>query len=46
MQIARHQKGGKALSVITVDSQVPADVLESVRKEIQAETMKAIDLQF
>jgi D-3-phosphoglycerate dehydrogenase len=46
MQIARHQKGGKALSVITVDSQVPADVLEGVRKEIQAETMKAIDLQF
>jgi D-3-phosphoglycerate dehydrogenase len=46
MQIARHQKGGKALSVITVDSQVPADVLEGVRKEIQAETMKAIDLNF
>jgi hypothetical protein len=32
--------------VITVDSQVPADVLEGVRKEIQAETMKAIDLNF
>jgi D-3-phosphoglycerate dehydrogenase len=46
MQIARQQKGGKALSVITVDSPVPADVLEGVRKEIQAETMKAIDLQF
>jgi D-3-phosphoglycerate dehydrogenase len=46
MQIARHQKGGKALSVITVDSPVPADVLEGVRKEIQAETMKAIDLNF
>jgi D-3-phosphoglycerate dehydrogenase len=44
MQIARQQKGGKALSVITVDSQVPANVLEGVRKEIQAETMKAIDL--
>jgi D-3-phosphoglycerate dehydrogenase len=46
MQIARQQKGGKALSVITVDSPVPADVLEGVRKEIQAETMKAIDLNF
>ena len=46
MQIARQQKGGKALSVITVDSPVPADVLESVQKEIKADIMKAIDLQF
>ena len=46
MQIARQQKGGKALSVITVDSPVPAEVLEAVRKEINADIMKAIDLQF
>jgi len=46
MQIARQQKGGKALSVITVDSPVPAEVLELVRKEINADIMKAIDLQF
>ncbi len=44
MQIARQKKGGKALSVITVDSPVPADVLEGVRKAIEADTMKAIDL--
>ena len=46
MQIARQKKGGKALSVITVDSPVPAEVLEAVRKEINADIMKAIDLQF
>ncbi len=44
MQIARQQKGGKALSVITVDSEVPAEVLEHVRSEIKADTMKAINL--
>jgi D-3-phosphoglycerate dehydrogenase len=44
MQIARQQKGGKALSVITVDSKVDADILEGVRKEIQAEEMRAVDL--
>ena len=46
MQIARQQKGGKALSVITVDSPVPAEVLAAVHKEINADIMKAIDLQF
>ena len=44
MQIARQQKGGKALSVITVDSPVPTEVLERVRVAIEADTMKAIDL--
>jgi D-3-phosphoglycerate dehydrogenase len=44
MQIAREQKGGKALSVITVDSKVDAAILEGVRKEIQAEEMRAIDV--
>ena len=46
MQIARQQKGGKALSVITVDSPVPTEVLAAVQKEINADIMKAIDLQF
>ncbi|MEY4993193.1 MAG: hypothetical protein RIS82_315 [Actinomycetota bacterium] len=45
MQIARQQKGGKALSVITVDSPVAADVLEGVRVAIEADVMKAIDIQ-
>lgn len=44
MQIAREQKGGKALSVITVDSKVSAEVLEEVRKAIKAEEMRAIDV--
>ena len=45
MQIARNSKGGKALSVITVDSQVSPQVLEEVRVAIDAETLKAIDLK-
>jgi len=44
MQIARQQKGGKALSVITVDSKVDEAILEAVRKEIQAEELRAIDV--
>ncbi|MEN9752518.1 MAG: hypothetical protein RL670_209, partial [Actinomycetota bacterium] len=44
MQIAREQKGGKALSVITVDSKVDAQILEGVRQEIQADQMLAIDI--
>jgi D-3-phosphoglycerate dehydrogenase len=44
MQIARQQKGGKALSVITVDSPVDAAVLEEVRVAIQADVMKAIEI--
>lgn len=44
MQIAREQKGGKALSVITVDSPVDSAVLEGVRVAIEAVSMKAIDI--
>jgi D-3-phosphoglycerate dehydrogenase len=46
MQIARQQKGGKALSVITVDSKVADDVLEAVRVAIEADVLKAIDVAF
>jgi D-3-phosphoglycerate dehydrogenase len=46
MQIARQQKGGKALSVITVDSPVEAAVLEQVRVAIEAEQMTAINVNF
>ena len=42
MQIARQQKGGKALSVITVDSPVEPAVLEKLKKDIDASTMNAI----
>jgi D-3-phosphoglycerate dehydrogenase len=44
MQIARTAAGGKALSVLTVDSPVPAGVLESVRTAISADRMQAIDI--
>jgi D-3-phosphoglycerate dehydrogenase len=44
MTIARQQKGGKALSVITIDSPVETDLLDQMRKEIQADTMRAVSL--
>jgi len=44
MQIARNSKGGKALSVITVDSPVPDQVLEEVRVAIEADVLKAVHL--
>jgi D-3-phosphoglycerate dehydrogenase len=44
MTIARQQKGGKALSVITVDSPVAPEILEKLRSEIQADVMQAISI--
>lgn len=44
MQIARQTRGGKALSVITVDSPVPADVLERLERDIAAELVRSIQL--
>lgn len=44
MQIARHVAGGTALSVLTVDSPVPAGLLASVREAISADVMVEIDL--
>ena len=44
MQIARHVAGGKALSVLIVDSPVPAGLLASVRDAIAADLMVEIDL--
>lgn len=44
MQIARTTAGGKALSVLTVDSPVPDGILESVRAAISADVMQAIDV--
>jgi D-3-phosphoglycerate dehydrogenase len=46
MQIARQQKGGKALSVVTVDSPIEPSVLEKLKKDIDASTMKAITVSF
>ncbi|HEY7853774.1 MAG TPA: phosphoglycerate dehydrogenase, partial [Aquiluna sp.] len=44
MTIARQQKGGKALSVITIDSPVESDVLEQLRSAIEADTVRAVSL--
>ncbi|MCU1447035.1 phosphoglycerate dehydrogenase [Cryobacterium sp.] len=44
MQIARHEAGGAALSVLTVDSPVPAALLASLREAITADVMVAIDI--
>ena len=44
MTIARQQQGGKALSVITVDSPVEPAVLEGVRKQIDADLMRAVSI--
>jgi len=44
MQIARHVAGGKALSVLTVDSPVPASLLTKVRDAIDADLMVEIAL--
>jgi D-3-phosphoglycerate dehydrogenase len=44
MQIARQSAGGAALSVLTVDSPVPDDVLEHVRSTIDAASLREIDI--
>lgn len=44
MQIARTSAGGKALSVLTVDSRVPEGLLETVRIAIKADLMQEIDI--
>lgn len=44
MQIARHTAGGPALSVLTVDSRVPDDLLDRVREAIDADLVRAITI--
>lgn len=44
MQISRRAAGGQALSVLTVDSPVPDEILERVRVAISAELMREIDI--
>ena len=44
MQIARHRAGGQALSVLTIDSQVPEGLLEKVSEAIDATLMREIDI--
>ncbi|ALJ20053.1 phosphoglycerate dehydrogenase [Microbacterium sp. No. 7] len=44
MQIARHAAGGQALSVLTVDSPVPDDLLADVRAQIHADLFTQIQI--
>ncbi len=44
MQIARRSAGGQALSVLTIDSPAPDDLLEKVRTAIDAELLREIDV--
>jgi D-3-phosphoglycerate dehydrogenase len=44
MQISRREAGGQALSVLTVDSPVPAALLEIVRVAIHADLLAEIDI--
>jgi D-3-phosphoglycerate dehydrogenase len=44
MQVARDVKGGKALIALTVDSSIPADVIEQIGAEIGAESGRSVDL--
>lgn len=44
MQIARKSEGGKALSVITVDSPVSTEILEDIKSKTQADYVRAIQL--
>jgi D-3-phosphoglycerate dehydrogenase len=42
MQIARRAAGGQALSVLTIDSPAPAELLDTVRAAIDAESLREI----
>jgi D-3-phosphoglycerate dehydrogenase / 2-oxoglutarate reductase len=44
MQIARREAGGQALSVLTVDSPVPNEVLDRVRTAIDADVIVEVEI--
>ena len=44
MQVARDAAGGQALVVLTVDSQIPPAVLSELSQEIDATTVRVVDL--
>ncbi|GAA0417992.1 D-3-phosphoglycerate dehydrogenase [Acrocarpospora corrugata] len=45
MQVARGEKGGKALIALTVDSAIPADVVDQIGTEIGADSGRTVDLE-
>jgi D-3-phosphoglycerate dehydrogenase len=44
MQVARDTKGGHALVALSVDSAIPANVLEEIKTAMDAEFVRAVDL--
>ena len=44
MQVARDAKGGHALVALSVDSAIPAAVLEEIRAAMDAVSVRAVDL--
>ena len=44
MQVARDSKGGHALVALSVDTAIQAPVLEEIRTEIDAASVRAVDL--
>jgi D-3-phosphoglycerate dehydrogenase len=44
MQVARDTKGGHALVALSVDSAIPARVLEEIEQAMQAVSVRAVDL--
>ncbi|GLX02473.1 phosphoglycerate dehydrogenase [Microtetraspora sp. NBRC 16547] len=45
MQVARGEKGGKALTALTVDSAIPGDVIDQIVNEIGADSGRTVDLE-
>ncbi len=44
MQVSRDVKGGHALVALSVDSAVPAEVLEEIREAMEADSVRGVDL--
>jgi D-3-phosphoglycerate dehydrogenase / 2-oxoglutarate reductase len=44
MQVARDRRGGLALVALTVDSAIPADVLDDIAGEMRAQVVRAVDM--
>ncbi|MET8143148.1 phosphoglycerate dehydrogenase [Sphaerisporangium sp. NPDC005288] len=44
MQVSRDAKGGRALIALTVDSSIPAEVVDQIAQEIGAEGGRTVDL--
>jgi len=45
MQVGRDAKGGTALIALTVDSAIPADLLETIRTAIGADMGRRVDIE-